>query len=77
MNREIHAPSDYYDPDFNNWKEWYAWYPVKMDDTDKWLWRNKIERLYLFTTLGGEICSYYIYRKIGNTSFSFYELNQD
>lgn len=40
---------------------WFAWYPVKLDDTREWAWLERVDRqvrLYEGTGLFGGTCYY-------------------
>lgn len=34
----------------DNWQSWFAYYPVKLTDTDTWVWLETIERKYVWKT---------------------------
>lgn len=45
------------------WHEWFAWYPVILDDTAEWVWLEKIMRKKNYVT-GFPIASWWEYRQL-------------
>ena len=38
------------------WKSWFAWYPVRLESSGRWVWLENIE--YKIDNKPGRFCSY-------------------
>lgn len=46
----------------NEWRKWFAWYPVYIKELDCDVWLETVECSYYIATAGGESCCNYYYR---------------
>lgn len=56
-------------PAYDSWESHYTLFPVKLDDTGKWTWFKTVDRLACWSTYGGDLVEWYLYRNENNFSY--------